>query len=545
MSMEVEGIEEEEDAQDVEEAKAEEGHTPEGVTTLMAALLTPMESSESVQFQQQRALMVPWLWQVAVHGMSDMAATQRQLMGVEPPRRVDQVRLEVDDAAALTETVQSSILQDGNKESLIRAISNTLCKDYSKGNQPRQKMLLGFLNYLTPEDRKELEDQQQHPFARAPCAVKRCMKIGLLYPCEKSYGHMVATLVEVFHMAETSDDANNLLKEYKRLIKSFRPDHQASVPEFPADPRSLPAGVLEQAYDGQGASALLPCVMANHRPGKWMRGTSKELSMGSRSASSKKPNDLMGMMQNFQKMHQYMMMQMQGPGDDQEQSLSNLVVFPKKRKALCAPGPAGASAQQESPGGPTNASPGGPTNASPSGPTNAESQRQGSVLALQDQQVRKDVQTPDIPAPFQVPTAQSLLAAAAAAEQEVEEHTKEMSKAFQKRAALKKPACAAKAKATPKATSKSAAKAKPKAKSVAKATFKEASKRPSMIPKGGPTCFYLTGKIHRSDTGSCWRVFRHRSDRCDLKVNWKGSPATAWDRACSVIEEAAGKAAAK
>ena len=67
----------------------------------------------------------------------------------------------------------------------------------------------------------------------------------------------------------------------------------------------------------------------------------------------------------------------------------------------------------------------------------------------------------------------------------------EMKNAFEKRAAMKKPACA------PKATSKAAPNATVKAggKTVAKTTLKEASKRPSMIPKGGPTCHYLTGKV--------------------------------------------------
>ena len=234
--------------------------------------------------------------------------------------------------------------------------------------------------------------------------------------------------------------------------------------------------------------------------------------MGDKKASSKNPTDFFSMMQSMQGMQANMknwqrmqQMMMQVNNDDQDQPLSNLVVFPnKKRKSL-------------------------ESTASP-----AASAGQGAALALQDQEVRKEVQSPDVPAPFQVPAAQPLLAAAPAdAAQEVDDHALEMKKAFEKRAAMKKPACAPKA--TPKAGGKT----------VAKATLKGASKRPSMIPKGGPTCYYLTGKIHRSDTSTCWRVFRHSSGRCDLKVNWKGSPSTAWDRACSVIEEAAGKGGAK
>ena len=106
------------------------------------------------------------------------------------------------------------------------------------------------------------------------------------------------------------------------------------------------------------------------------------------------------------------------------------------------------------------ASPGESTTASP-----AANAGQGTALALQDQEVRKEVQTPDVPAAFQVPSAKTLLHASAEAEQEVDDHALEMKKAFEKRAAMKKPACAPKAapKAKAKASVKSAAKAKPTA----------------------------------------------------------------------------------
>ena len=217
-------------------------------------------------------------------------------------RRLNDVKLEIDDAAALTETIQSSVLMDGNKSCLTRAISSSLCKEELPGGKSRQTLLSGFLNYLTAEDREALQNEEQHAFTRATCAVKRCVKLGFLFPCEKSFGHKVATLVQEFEMASKADECNALLREYKRCLKSSRAGLQPSVPEFPADPRSLPPGVLEQAYDGQAAEVLLPSVLPAHQPGKWMRGTSKELTMGDKKASSKNPTDFFSMMQSMQGM---------------------------------------------------------------------------------------------------------------------------------------------------------------------------------------------------------------------------------------------------
>ena len=121
---------------------------------------------------------------------------------------------------------------------------------------------------------------------------------------------------------------------------------------------------------------------------------------------------------------------------------------------------------------------------------------------------------------------------------QVDERLERMNKAFSERP-KGEPKAKAKAGAKGAAKSKAKAKAKAKSKAKAKASAKAASKkRPCMIPQGGPTCYYRQGKIHRSDAGECWRVFRKSSDRCDLKVNWKGNPSVAWQRALAVIEEA-------
>jgi len=53
-------------------------------------------------------------------------------------RRLNDVKLEIDDAAALTETIQSSVLMDGNKSSLTRAISSSLCRVELQGGKSSQ-----------------------------------------------------------------------------------------------------------------------------------------------------------------------------------------------------------------------------------------------------------------------------------------------------------------------------------------------------------------------------------------------------------------------
>ena len=210
-------------------------------------------------------------------------------------------------------------------------------------------------------------------------------------------------------MASTANDCNAFLKEYKRVLKSLRVGHRPSVPAFPADPRSLPPGLLEQAYDGQAAQVLLPSVLPGHEPGKWMRGTSKELTICKKKASSKKHDDFYAMMQsmhgmqantkNWQRMQQLMSMM---NNDDQEEPLSKLMVFPNKKRTKALEGAA-------TPASSPKASPGGSTSESP-----AANAGQGTALALQDQEVRKEVQTPDVlAAPFQVPSAKTLLSAAA------------------------------------------------------------------------------------------------------------------------------------
>ena len=82
---------------------------------------------------------------------------------------------------------------------------------------------------------------------------------------------------------------------------------------------------------------------------------------------------------------------------------------------------------------------------------------------------------------------------------------------------------------------KSVTKAAPKTKGKAKKVLKDG--RP-MYPKqqGGGAIHYNGGKVLRSDTFSCWRVFIQSTDRCDKRVPWNGNISKSWQQALDMID---------
>ena len=404
------------------------------------------------------------------------------------------VSLSLEDAGKVTESIHLSGLSEYHKNALCQALSNSASSIPNKGQRVTQRLLVGFKNYLTKQDRAMLSDEGQHPYARASIVVKRMIGIGLYMPCEKSIGHIVQTCAECFSMAGSPQEKHALLDEIKRQLKVARDGLQPKLIDFPADPRSCPG--LNKAFDGR---ELMGFELAAHKPGKWLRGSSKQLkgpsepsmvaSGGSNDVAS---NPFFSMLYNFM-MHG----QQQNSGANHN---VNLRVYPKKVKAL---------------------------------QDGAITEAAGKTEAPAQTEAAPDTEEP-APKAFEVPALPTLQDP----DSQVDEHLERMNQAFQERPKAE-PKAKAKAGAKGAAKSKAKAKAKAKSKAKAKASAKAASKkRPCMIPQGGATCYYRQGKIHRSDAGECWRVFRKSSDRCDLKVNWKGNPQMAWQRALAVIEEA-------
>ncbi len=194
-----------------------------------------------------------------------------------------------------------------------------------------QSLQNGFVNYLSKTDREQLSNQDQHPFARLSVVVRRCVDIGLAFPCEQSMGHVVACVTEFFGLAEEPKDKHDILLEFKRQLKSARANFTEAVPiqEYPPDPRQLPETLRKQFYSDAVWSEMPAAVLARCKPGKWLRLSSKELT--SRGSSQAKQPEMMGMQQMMQMQMQMFQAMLQGKQGSQD-ALENLQIFLKRRE---------------------------------------------------------------------------------------------------------------------------------------------------------------------------------------------------------------------
>ena len=453
---------------------------------------------------------------------------------------------EIQEWSPLVDMVQScAFLSESAKAELVTSMSTFIGKK-KPVKRAIQSLQNGFVNYLSKQDREQLSNQDQHPFARLSVVVRRCMDIGLAFPCEQSMGHVVACVTEFFGLAEEPKDKHEILLEFKRQLKSARANFTEAVPiqEYPPEPRQLPETLRKQFYSDVVWSEMPAPVLARCKPGKWLRLSSKELT--SRGSSQAKQPEMMGMQQMMQMQMQMFQAMLQGQQGNQD-ALENLQIFPqKKRKSF-------GSGQQ--------------------------TQQQGNQLALQDGNVRNDGggekpesshqqqavseqdQKRNTAPAFSLPNLNDTKPEENSTVHDPQKHHEAMMQAMEERKAAReasKPKAKAKAKGKAKAkkakskfmakpaaaasvlkpSAKSKTTSKAKSKAVPSSAGSCGGKKPSMIPPGGGTLFYKGGKIHRSDTSECWRVFRHKGDRCDLKVKWHGNPAVAWAKALATIDEA-------
>ena len=435
--------------------------------------------------------------------------------------------LDQNEATALNEHIKNSTLNAASQGSLAHAISNAMCKNRPSGKRPPQTLDAGWINYLTVQDRITLSKEGCHAFSKLSAPVHRALQIGLVLPDEKTCGHIVASLCDNFNMANDTKAKHNLVVGLKKLLRSNRGDWKPPVwvSKFPPDPRQLPEAVWLSAYSEEERTTLPSAVDGHSRPGKWLRLSSCELSeKTSASSSSRQQNS------NMEQLQQCLLMTLQvmKGGMEEDNMLNNLQIFGKNRKKPSLGGQGSMPALQDAPAAQA-----------------ADDVRKGDgAFELPSSEVveKQPVQEAQ---PQTVQSPESELNAFRMAVQERTEAKKTpQAKQGAKNTVMARPAAAAKAVIKPKAAAKPKAKAgaKPKAKAGAKPKAKSgavSNKRPSPIPVGGETCYYKQGKIHRSDRGEAWRVFRNVGDRCDLKVLWKGNEKLSWSKALDVIDAAA------
>lgn len=442
-----------------------------------------------------------------------------------------QSSVEAEQGMKWSERCLNSNLSDQNKAQLSQTISMAMRKAKHAKRAP-QSLHAGFLNYLTIGDRRMLSDEGQHIFSRCSVAVRRCTSMGLILPCERTAGHIVATLVDHFGMGQASAQAKHeLLVDFKRQLKACRGSAPVELQQYPSDPRDLQPSVINKIYIKDEWESLPKAETAAYRPGKWLRGSSRELG-GSRAAAA--AAEIGGLplpgMQQLSMMVLQNVLAMNGgnTGTAGQGMLNNLVLFPNNKRRRSEGQLAIAN---DTVAGQAAAATGGQGNQLP------------ALQDIQETAIPEDVRKNDGSAqPFVPPEVPQ--------NDTPEDHAKKMLEAFEQRkaantAVMKKPG-SAKAAAKPKAKAKGAAKAKAKGAPKAKAKGAPKAKsspipvkkgKPPMMAKGDPTCYYRCGKIHRSDTSECFRVFKNASDRCDLKVRWHNDMQNAWNKSLKIIDD--------
>ena len=111
------------------------------------------------------------------------------------------------------------MLSTFHKNALCQAISSSIASAGRRGFRATQRLLCGFKNYLTKQDREALCDEKQHPFARLSIVVEGMVSIRLFMPCEKTLGHIAATVSECYGLAHSPPEKHALLEDLKRQLK--------------------------------------------------------------------------------------------------------------------------------------------------------------------------------------------------------------------------------------------------------------------------------------------------------------------------------------
>ena len=328
----------------------------------------------------------------------------------------------------------------------------------------------------------------------------RCFLIGMDIPSETSVGHIISTMVAITGVNLDVQSKHQLVLEFKKKLKSkfYKTSGELSLIEYPMNPCDLPEPRYDQAYAGSPPTSQ---SFGFSDSDKFLRSTASKLKSEPASAPMQILNTptpdigtqivqgllrgIMHISQGFPATgsNQPPLLQLLRPHSAavpavhaSEPNVNHMAILDyPQRPAIIQPTnneistPVKAVTPAVSPAASPAASLAGPTSGSQ--PLGLEAPR----------------------APNAVEYSQAVL------------------DAYDARASAKKrPAAAVE---PGKGKAKAAPKQKVKAKSgVAKV---DAAKRPAILGKNGGTTHYLDGKIHRSETRQCWRVFVHKSDRCD------------------------------
>ena len=452
-------------------------------------------------------------------------------------------------------TTMTSVLQQGlwtadQKQALIKAVNDQLLGDMinastsSSSKRRANQKLYNFTAYLRQEDVAALQDPDAHLMTKLSQMCELCWKLALTMPDEPTFKHIVATTLAASGSQNLDGQTTyNLVQEFKTLIRGngklkHLPADNVHIEQYPPLPKELPKVLYDHVYSASPPTGIVLGNLAAVSSSVVLRKSSRSL----QPHLAQSPGSFGQMQMPVQVVQQMMMMMhpMLQQGVNRPQTLPISIYAPRRSRQLLAL-PSGLEANPDD-----------DDNALVTPPK----QQTYPVLDIPTPSIPKTVESststgvtqPDgSKGVFELPLVSALASNATwtAAEQAATLASALELRAAETAARKKEKADNAKGNvknAKGKAKAKAKAKSTPKAKAVVKTVGKHTAStgpRPS-YPKqqGGGAVHYNGGKILRSDTSSCWRVFLRATDRCDKRVLWKGNESKAWKEALDMIDSA-------
>lgn len=442
---------------------------------------------------------------VGAHHVEASAAAQcKQIIA----RIAATTNVNTSNALLLTSAIQEGPWSPEQKTSMIDSVNHRLVSVVDGQHSPDTKRPLQtmttFTEYLRQADVELLTDGGVHIMTKLTHACTVLWKVGLYMPTEATIRHVVSVVVACHKGDFSGSQTYSMVQEFKNHIRSkaglkHLPRLDYHISQYPGSPAELKPDLYKFAYaDSPPSGFKFDGDLTKIAAGVAIRKNSRLVTQQAPSTSSTSSTSQQGLAHiNPQAAVQF---------------LSNMLMM-AGGLGMNVPSP---SLQILSPAAP----------------------RSRNILALSDAPPLQNTATPTASPPTLALTAPPVLPATA---------SKDDDPAAASLFDLPDPDKSSKLTAAAQATIISGALA-------ARAEERKAMKRPAAaaeaedapepkMPKkqGEPAAHYNGGKILRSDTQLCWRVFLKATDKPDKRVPFNGNPSKAWIAAMRMIDDHASK----
>lgn len=407
-------------------------------------------------------------------------------------------------AMQMTVAIQEGPWSPDQKTSLIEAVNSKMIarsdeQAPSDATRKATQTMTTFPAYLKQSDVDLMLDSGTHVMTKLTRAAEVCWRVGLYMPAEATVRHIVSVVLACHKVDYSAAQTYNFVQEFKTHIRSktslkHLPNLGYHIETYPGSPKDLRKELYESAYpDAPPADFNLDCDLSKIAAGVAIRKNSRLLfqpSSSSMPSASGMPGTSNSAAAQFM---QGMMMFASSLGMNQTTSPVRLL-NPAPRSRLLAITDQAPSPDEALPAAPCGLTlpamqPAETANGSGSSPPAHVGVKKDDASAL------FDMPNTETSARFTAQAQSSIFGGALAVRTE-------------ERRALKRPAAAV-----------------------------EESQVEMPKKQGEPAVHYNGGKILRSDTQKCWRVFLNASDKPDKKVKFNNNPAKAWAAAMRMIDD--------